>query len=99
MKQQQISMGLLFKTLKHGGIYIIEDLHTSLPLLYPGFDVNPDGNNSTLQMVFDFLQRGLLQSEYMNPEEEMELTYSIAQCHLFFNNEDRHSIAVIFEKR
>lgn len=29
MKQQQVSFGVLFKKLKKGGIYILEDLHTS----------------------------------------------------------------------
>ncbi len=29
MKQQQVSFGVLFKRLKQGGIYILEDLHTS----------------------------------------------------------------------
>lgn len=29
MKQQQISFGVLFKYLKQGGLYILEDLHTS----------------------------------------------------------------------
>jgi len=29
MKQQQVSFGVLFKRLKKGGIYILEDLHTS----------------------------------------------------------------------
>jgi hypothetical protein len=29
MKQQQVSFGMLFKRLKKGGIYILEDLHTS----------------------------------------------------------------------
>ncbi len=29
--QEQISFGCLFKKLKAGGIYIIKDLHTSLP--------------------------------------------------------------------
>jgi len=31
MEHQQISIGTLFKKLKSGGIYILEDLHTSLP--------------------------------------------------------------------
>jgi hypothetical protein len=30
MKQQQISFGILFKELKNNGVYIIEDLHTSV---------------------------------------------------------------------
>jgi hypothetical protein len=61
LDHQQISFGYLFSKLKPGGIYIIEDLHTSL-LTYTEtvrygldmFGILSDGSNSTI----DFL-RGL----------------------------------------
>ena len=35
MREQQIGLAKLFKCVKEGGIYIIEDLHTSLEALMP----------------------------------------------------------------
>lgn len=58
MEHQQISIGCLFKKLKSGGIYIIEDLHTSLPDYIETqnfgkkmFGLNEDNTNSTIKFL------------------------------------------------
>jgi hypothetical protein len=61
LDHQQISFGHLFSKLKPGGIYILEDLHTSL-LDYPEtlvhghglFNILPDGTNSTIDFLRGF---------------------------------------------
>jgi 2-polyprenyl-3-methyl-5-hydroxy-6-metoxy-1,4-benzoquinol methylase len=58
MEHQQISIGCLFKKLKPGGIYIIEDLHTSLPDYIETqnygkdmFGLNENNTNSTIEFL------------------------------------------------
>jgi len=54
MKDQQITFFYLFDLLEEGGIYIIEDTHTCGE---EGYDVFPDGSNST-KLVFETLSQG-----------------------------------------
>jgi len=52
MLQQQLSFNILFKNnLKDGGIYILEDLHTSEPFYYKTHGSN--ANNNTLNFLED----------------------------------------------
>lgn len=58
MEHQQIAIGCLFKKLNPGGIYIIEDLHTSLPDYIETqnygkdmFGLNGDNTNSTIEFL------------------------------------------------
>jgi demethylmacrocin O-methyltransferase len=46
MEQQQVSLGFLFRHVKPGGYYVIEDVHTSLPALWKGYGVARDGANT-----------------------------------------------------
>lgn len=70
MNHQQLSFGILFKYLKSGGYYIIEDLHTSLNLNYTskfdGYD------NSTLNMFRIYEETLKWESSFIN---ESELNY------------------------
>jgi len=53
MKQQQISLGVLFDAVKSGGYYVIEDLHTcsgQWPTLY-GYEVIADGDILTTDLL------------------------------------------------
>ena len=59
MEQQQTSFGYLFKYVKPGGYYIIEDVHTSLPRYYSGYGVVESGENSTLTMVNKYIKTQL----------------------------------------
>lgn len=55
MDQQQITLAYMLDHLNEDGIYILEDLHTSLPLdeqkCDTDFGLNEDGSNSTLLML------------------------------------------------
>lgn len=99
MDQQQISLGFLFKYLRPGGYYVIEDVHTSLPRFWSGFGVEPDGANSTLTMITKFISTGRLESRYLAPAEAKYLTRNIEFCNLFARNNRYHSMTCILKKR
>lgn len=99
MKQQQISLGHLFKYVKPGGYYIIEDVHTSLPQHYFGYGVEKNQKNSTLEMINLFIKKSLIKSKYLIPEEENYLRNNIEYCNLFFRNNGPHSITCVFKKK
>lgn len=90
MGQQQVSFGYLFKYLKSGGLYFIEDLHTSYwPFgkykdLY-GFplDINLDRSNTTVKMIEDFIKDKKITSHFLNEEEISYLNDNINTCDLF----------------
>lgn len=77
MHQQQISLGVLFPFLKNGGIYVIEDLHTS----YAFADAykTPE-DKSTLLMLQEFATNGKMTSPRMNPPEMYYLNENIQLC-------------------
>jgi len=99
MHQQQTSFGVLFPSVKPGGYYVIEDLHTSLPFRWPGNGVNEDESNSTLTMIQDYLRTRKFDSHFMTPAEEQYLTEHVEYCLLFFRNTEAHSMTAIFRKK
>ena len=100
MEQQQTSFGYLFKYVKPGGYYIIEDVHTSLPRFYRGYGVVTNGKNSTLRMINQYIKTGKIESQYLTPDESKYLTKNIEYCNLFFRKgRNRPSITCIFKKR
>ena len=63
-------MGYLLPLLKPGGVYIIEDIHTSLQ---PRYDQPRLGNKTTLMMV-ERWQSGLpIRSPFMSAEQQVQL--------------------------
>lgn len=98
MEQQQVSFGFLFEYVKPGGYYIIEDVHTSLNHLYGGYGVKEDQSNTTLKMINNYMQTGVLRSEYLTKEEVDYLNRNIEYCTLFFRNDGSHSMACAFKK-
>ena len=99
MEQQQVSVGYLFRYLKPGGYYVIEDVHTSLPHFWSGFGVEPGGANSTLTMITNFISSGRLESRYLAPAEAKYLARNIEFCNLFSRNNRFHSLTCILKKR
>ena len=64
MHQQQITLATMFKYLKSGGVFVIEDLHTS-----GNVDYTRPGDTSTLQMLHDYNNTGTLISNCMTETE------------------------------
>jgi len=99
MEQQQVSFGYLFKYLKAGGYYVIEDVHTSLVDRYPNFGGEKDEHNTTLTMINHFIRNGRIKSVYLTPEEQNFLENNIEYCNLFFRLNYAHSITCIFKRK
>lgn len=99
IEQQQVSIGYLFRHLKRGGFYIIEDVHTSLNARYrSGIGATANGENTTLAMIDNFIRTGNIRSPYMTRKEENYLTANIVYCDLLSRN-NGHSITCIFKKQ
>jgi len=98
MEQQQVSFGYLFRYLKSGGYYIIEDVHTSIPEYYPGYGVEENEENTTLVMINNFIRSGRMKSKYMTPEGKNYLTANIEYCDLLSRNSGK-SVTCIFKKK
>jgi hypothetical protein len=100
MEQQQVSLGMLFPYVKPGGYYILEDVHTSIPALWPNYGVAADGSNSTLKMIQDFMGSAppLFKSTYMTPEELAYLNANVEYANLLYRT-DSKSIVCIFRKK
>lgn len=101
MDHQQVSLAYLFKEVKPGGMFIIEDVHSSLPEFYPdnAFHVNEAQTNTTLLMLESFIRTGEIYSDYMSREEAVYLEENIERIELHFRNNERHSIVCIIHKK
>jgi hypothetical protein len=100
---QQISLGFLFKYVKVGGYYVIEDLHTSLVNRYPGggYGADPDGENTTLRMLERYIH-GMpprFDSKYLLPEESAYLDEHVESMVTSFRHDREHSMVCLIRKR
>jgi hypothetical protein len=92
MHQQQLSLGVLFPAIKNGGLYIVEDVHTSFPELYPGYGVGPpDGRNSTYALIDRFVRTGRFTSQYLTDAENEYLTKNVSYCAYYLRQNGLHS--------
>jgi hypothetical protein len=99
MEQQQVSFGFMFKHVKPGGFYIIEDVHTSIYTHYGDeYGATINGEKTTLAMIDNFIRTGTVKSDYMTPEEKNALTAHIEYCNLF-SRDNGMSITCIFRKK
>ncbi len=92
MNQHQISLATLFKYLKNGGYYIIEDLQTCKHPAYK--DSLTD--DSIVDILNDFKVGGKIKGKYMTPEEENFLEDNIKDFKMDVNH---MSGIVIIEKK
>jgi hypothetical protein len=99
MEQQQVSFGYLFKHVKPGGYYVIEDVHTSIYDLYQdSYGATESGENTTLAMIDHFIRTGSIESEFMTAEEKADLTKNLESANLLSQKNGR-AITCIFKKK
>lgn len=76
MDHQQITLKVAFPFLKSGGIFVIEDLHTST---ITDFFKRPV-DVSTQKMIKEYISTGKMISPHYSDEEQKTLEDSIAEC-------------------
>ena len=100
MEQQQVSLGFLFRHVRPGGYYVIEDVHTSLPALWKGYGVAPNGANTTLRMLENFVRSPApaIRSRYMLESEMSYLTENIESVIISHRPQSRSIVCVLKKK-
>ena len=99
MEQQQISFGFLFQHVARGGMYIIEDIHSSFPRIWPGFGVEDGGANSTYTMIDRFVRTGTFESRYLTKSELDYLTRNVEHCLYSYRTTEFHSDFFLCKKK
>ena len=111
MSHQQISLGFLFSFLNPGGLYIIEDLATSIPGIFPNHKDFPaylreEEKISTLDFLKMLESRQPASSPFMSIEEIKYLHKNCDRCEIYPGirqkvNNDYHdpTIAVIHKSK
>lgn len=101
MEQQQVSLGFLFKHLKPGGLYIVEDVHTSIPKFYDQetYGVEPSLENTTLTLVNNYVMTEKVNSGYMLPAEMIYMEQNIEYVELYKRKNSMHSTLCVFKKK
>jgi hypothetical protein len=96
MFQQQVSFAKLFRTLKSGGVYIIEDLHTSRMERF--HDTNCE--KATLDILEEFKVTGKIVSNYMFPYEKEYLEKNIESIEIWTRTPDfAQSVTSVIKKK
>ncbi len=99
MNHQQVSLGYFFEHLKPGGLFVIEDVHTSIPKFHDGFGVKPSLENTTLTMINEYIMTEKIVSEYMLPEEIKHLQFNIEYIELYKRKNSLHSTLCVIKKK
>lgn len=95
MRDQQLTFFYLFDLLESGGIFIIEDLHTSEQ---PDYDLLPDKSNST-KKIFENIQNGnIFKSIYIHDQAKCREITSQIEKMTFFKIKDGSEVLLIFKK-
>lgn len=102
MRDQQITFAKLFKKLNPGGIFIIEDLHTSTEAKMPEkriFDWGDPEKTTTLDMLENFIKTGKMESDYISAEDIKYLEQNIEICEILRKNSDYWSVTSMIKKK
>lgn len=99
MEQQQLTLGVLFKKIKKGGLYAIEDLHTSNFDPGPKWGVKLDRSNTTLKMLEDYQRTGVITSDYISNEECKYLEAHIDFCEVWKSKDGKSITSMLGKKK
>lgn len=88
MKQQQISLGFLFKYLKSGGVYILEDLHTSR--IYDRNFIDKNDSITSLDMLEQYQKTKIISSNNITQEEIEYLNNNILNVDIWTRTPEKN---------
>lgn len=98
MKQQQVSFGVLFKRLKKGGLYILEDLHTSR--LEQLGTIHKDDLITSLDMLYTLQYTNNLISNHITNEEKDYIQNTVDNIRIWSRTpEYNQSVTSIIKKK
>lgn len=84
---QQITLAYFFKSLKSGGIYVLEDLHSSIEVNIPEkaklWGWGEPGFITPLEILENFQKTGKIVSDHLTKDEEDYLQENIASVEVF----------------
>jgi hypothetical protein len=101
MYDQQITLATLFKSIKSGGIFVMEDLHTSIEALMPEkawCNWGDPKKTTTLQMLEEFQKTGRIFSDYLTESETKYLEENIKSCEIVKVRPNWSITAIIVKK-
>jgi hypothetical protein len=102
MKDQQVTFAKMFKKLKPGGVYIIEDLHTSIEAKMPekaAFNWGDPNKTTTLEMLENLEKTGEVISDYMSNEDKIYIEKNIDTCRVLKKLNSNWSITSVINKK
>jgi glycosyltransferase involved in cell wall biosynthesis len=88
ISHQQISLGSLFENLEPGGLYFIEDLHTSDLSVWNGktlygYDMSCEPENTTVRVLEDYIRTKEFKSPFLTEDENRYLTDNIESLKIY----------------
>jgi hypothetical protein len=99
MRDQQMTLAVLFKSIKSGGIFILEDLHTSVSVKQNNESIwGKKGETITLDMLEHFNETGKIVSDFITEEEALYLEENIKECKIYKLKTDWSYTSVIIKK-
>jgi hypothetical protein len=101
MLDQQLTFAKLFRNLKSGGIYVIEDLHTSLEVHNPDkriFGWGDPEKTTTLEMLKNFQNTNNIISDYISNEDIEYLNNNIKSVEIKQSRPDWSITSIIIKK-
>lgn len=98
MRQQQVSFGMLFKRLKKGGIYVLEDLHTSR--LDQFGTIHSDDLITTLDMLYTIHYTKNVISNHITEDEKNYIKNNVEDIRIWTRTpEYNQSVTSIIKKK
>ena len=103
MKDQQMGLAEFFKSLNPGGVYILEDLHTSLELRLEDkrkFQWGDPSKISTLDFLKNYIKNKKIKTDYISKEDAEYLENNIESCEILYHPENKNwSITSVIRKK
>jgi hypothetical protein len=94
MEQQQVSLGFLFKFLKPGGIFVIEDLETSYKWGWAYNKTNTEYDTLSILKIFNNTNK--IMSDFITDDEKNYLNQNIDK--IFIEKGNHSEISFIYKK-